>query len=189
MVVAAQCVPVVSSWVRQFILTCNNELAVQFRNGVCCLYPKTTKAHFQIAIAAPSPGKFVHQYLFKKLAYQLIKPPCPAAPCGVTTACCPGDPVPTTVHATITGGGALDGVYAMVYDAGLSRWVSTTDLGSCAAGTFYLECATGPTWRIKCGAVFSTVTTVVCNPLSLTFGTVNLFLCAGASGGTIVVTV
>ena len=187
MVVAAQCVPVVSSWVGQFILTCDNELAVQFRNGVCCLYPKTTKSLFQVAISAPSPGKFVHQFLYKKQAYKLIKNPCPASPCGIATGCCPSDLVPTTVHATVTGGGALNGTYALVWDGVLMHWTSTTALGTCAASTFFLQCPGTNIWKIWTSGGPTNVTTAVCNPLSLTFG-VNLAPCGGPAGATITVT-
>ena len=52
MTLAAKCVPVSSSWVSLFILTCNNELAVQFHNGVCCLYPGTNANLYTVSPAA-----------------------------------------------------------------------------------------------------------------------------------------
>jgi hypothetical protein len=116
-------VPVVSRWVRQFILTDTCELAVQFKNhrgDVCCLYPGTNKRLFELAITWPSPGKFVHHFLYRKWPYKLIVPPCTGVgalgPAGrVFTACgC----LPPTVHASIQG---VPGSVVLTYD-GVGTW-------------------------------------------------------------------
>ena len=194
MVVAAKCVPVTSSWVSQFVLTCNNELAVQFRNGVCCLYPMTNAALFQIAICWPSPGKFVHQFLYKKLPYILIKPPCPAQPCGgITTACCPADPVPTALHATFTGAGGLDGTYALTYDSTISEPTWTTVNAFTCTGLpspLIFACKTfGSAWLATIGSHgYSPSAGSTCSPFVQRFTGVDLTACGGPTGATITVT-
>jgi hypothetical protein len=88
-----------SSWVHAFILTCDDRLAVWFKRGhrryhgrrlggvpgVCCLYPRSNQALYNLAIVWGSPGKFVWRFLYKKMGYQLVKPPLtPCAGCGTT---------------------------------------------------------------------------------------------------------
>ena len=197
MVVAAKCVPVRSSWVGQFILTCDDELAVQFRNGVCCLYPGTNAALFRIAISWPSPGKFVHLFLYKRLPYRLIKPPCPAQPCGgggtITTACCPTDPVPMALHATLTGAGALDGTYSLGYDPTNPdpTWLTGT-VFTCVGlqQPLVFSCAAfGATWIVTIGLhVYHTAAGSNCSPFVQRFTGVDLIACGGPTGATITVT-
>src|SRR5207249_1251669 len=99
----AQCVPVISSWVRYVILTAGGELAVQFydkkhkRPDVTCLYPGTTASWFMLMLAAPSKGKWVHAWLYKKRPYLIVRPPCGDGGL-VPVPCCPGG-LPATVHA------------------------------------------------------------------------------------------
>jgi hypothetical protein len=102
----------VHSWVYQLILTCDNQFAITFNRyhrgvprpglpGVTCLYPGVPgEEYFNIALAYGEPGKFVHDYLYKKQPYQIIASPCPASPCGVVTSCSP-DPVSTSLVATL----------------------------------------------------------------------------------------
>jgi hypothetical protein len=191
MVIAAQCVPVNSSWVHQFVLTCDNELAVQFENGVCCLYPGTTKPLFELALVWGSPGKFVHAFLYKKIAYRLIKPPCPAQDCaGVMTGCCPA-PIPTTLHATVTGGGACDGSYALVYDSGFGKWVYQGGFGIlCIAGqdNIALGCTGAGAWQLGTPGGIVTQPGFSCTPFLITFTPFDLRICGGANGATITVT-
>ena len=131
-----RCVPVRSRWVYQFVLTAGCELAVWFKNGVCCLYPHTTQAWFLRAIAAPRPGHYVHQFLYKKMPYRIIRPPCPAAGGGIPVACCT-DPVPGTLHLTANLG---LGTLALTYD-GSRYWTSSSGALSCGASAqFRLEC-------------------------------------------------
>jgi hypothetical protein len=185
-----QCVPVRSRWVRQFILTANCELAVWFKNGVCCLYPHTTAAWFKRAIAAPSPGRYIWQYLYKKMPYRLIRPPCPpSGGGGITTTCCPAAALPQTLHATVAGGGGVAGSYAMVYAGG--PWAYTGALGSCSASpaTLVFAC-TAASWTLQVSGnptVYSPSSTV-CSPLQVTFNDVNLTSCGGGAGAVLTVT-
>jgi hypothetical protein len=55
---------------------------------------------WEAAIVWGSAGKFVHQFLYKKLPYTLIKPPCPAVGCGQQTNLCP-EPIPNILHFTV----------------------------------------------------------------------------------------
>jgi hypothetical protein len=105
-----------SIWVHSFILMCDNSMAVWFNHeshripgtkirlpgppGVCCWYPQATKGMWEAAIVWGSAGKFVHQFLYKKLPYTLIKPPCPAVGCGQQTNLCP-EPIPNILHFTV----------------------------------------------------------------------------------------
>ena len=190
MPLAAKCVPVASSWVQQFVLTCDDKLAVQFENGVCCLYPASNKALFDIAITWPSPGKFVHAFLYKKLAYTLIKPPCPATPCpggAVQTGCCPNT-IPATLYATIAGGGAgIDGSYAIAYDAAFASWKNTAPIGTCPTGTLAFTC-TGGFWDLSIGGGGYTSTSAFCAAFQVTFTGVDLTLCGGSASATVTVT-
>jgi hypothetical protein len=115
-ITARQCFFPHSSWVYAFILTCDNLLAVWFKRGrrrrrhhvrtggvpgVCCLYPTSNKALYDLAVSGPSAGRFVHRFLYKKLPYQLVQPPpLPCAGCG---GCCPDVTLPGTLHVTFTG--------------------------------------------------------------------------------------
>src|SRR4051812_48360272 len=101
-ITAKKCVPVQSSWVAMFILTCDGKLAVWFKDGACCYYPASSEALFDLALTWASPGKFVRAWLYKKLAYQLIKPPCPAAGCGHPCNACPETPPNNTLPDTLT---------------------------------------------------------------------------------------
>jgi hypothetical protein len=151
---AQRCVRVVSSWVLQFILTCDDgtgqHLAVQFLRkvrrvhgvtvggvpGVTCLYPGTTRRHFDLALVWGGPGRFVHRFLYKKMPYTLIKCPCPAAGCTVTTNCCSAA-LPTTLHATITDPNsdcpcaAAGASITLVYNPATHKWTGTGPFGTC----------------------------------------------------------
>src|SRR5579872_2658460 len=126
-ITAERCVLVSSPWVHAFILTCDGKLAVWFKRrvrgrrvpGVCCLYPDTDRSYFDLAITWAGPGKFVHQFLYKRLAYRVIKPPCPAVGCSVTVSCCPAA-LPATLHAS---GSGLGGSLALRWD-GSQYWQS-----------------------------------------------------------------
>jgi hypothetical protein len=191
MVIASQCVPVASSWVRQFILTCDNQLAVEFLNGVCCLYPSSSRALFEVAITWASPGKFVHAFLYKRLAYRLIKSPCPAQPCGgggtfIQTACC-ANTISSALHATITGGGASNGSYPLTYDGTLfpPGWAGIIPGTTCG---IKFDCGLGSTWELGIAGPTYNPASVSCSPLNVVFGNVDLTLCGGTNNATVTVT-
>jgi hypothetical protein len=125
MAAARQCVAVSSSWIAMAILMCDDTLSVAFKNGVCCNYPRSTKAHFQQMIAAPSKGRWLWHNLYKILPYRLIRLPCPAAGCGIATSCC--GTLPTTLHAT---GDLGMGSVALVWD-GSQYWAASGISLSC----------------------------------------------------------
>jgi hypothetical protein len=105
----------ISSWVHAFILTCDNKLAVWFKKhvhhhhgiayggvpGVCCLYPGSDQSLFDLAITWYSPGHFVHQFLYRKMGYQIVQPPSPPFGCGTVTTVQSSDN-PATVGDSIT---------------------------------------------------------------------------------------
>ena len=194
-----QCVPVVSSWVRQFILTNNCNLAVWFRNGFCCVYPATTAAWFKQAIAAPRPGHFIHPYLYKKMAYRPIRPPCPPSG-GVTVTCCPNS-LPTTLHATFGGFSGplacLNGLtVTLTWAAAASNWSGSYVACSSLSTALELGCFSTH-WTIQASgdcavAQAGPPTAASCSPLSVTFPVTGTSTCPSNSGnsgsGTITVT-
>jgi hypothetical protein len=147
-ITAARCVLVSSHWVHAFILTCDNKLAVWFKRrvrggrvpGVCCYYPGSNRNFFNLAITWGSPGKFVRRFLYRRLGYQIINPPCPAAGCGVTTACC-GNALPATLHAACNLGA---GTVALLYD-GTQYWKGTASPSCGDAVRLRLSCVAGST--------------------------------------------
>ncbi len=172
------CVPVASRWVNQFILTCDNELAITFKkHNVCCLYPGTTRALFDLAITWGRPGNFVWRFLYKKRPYRLIKSPCPPGDCGsgaggtISVMCC-ADLLPATLHATFSG--FLSGTVALNWN-GTDAWTATAVLCGTNSSTLRLAC-TGLGWNLSvnsstggCGAEPNGPTSHNCSPLSLSF--------------------
>jgi hypothetical protein len=183
-ITADRCVLVESPWVHAFILTCDGKLAVWFKRrvrggrrvpGVCCYYPNTNRNFFNLAISWGRPGKFVHRFLYRRLAYQVIKPPCPAVGC-VATACCANN-LPATLHASNADFGSV----ALTWD-GSAYWASgvftyggqdTKLRFSCPAGS--TDC-TGLELEIACAGsglnVFSSLSQAAgctCSPLSATY--------------------
>jgi hypothetical protein len=75
-----QCRDVQSSWVSQLILT-GQELAVTYykknKPNVTCLYPGTSPSWFLLGCTAPSKGRFVHAFLYRRRPYRIIEDPCP----------------------------------------------------------------------------------------------------------------
>ena len=176
-----QCVPVRSHWVRQFILTSRCTLAVWFKNGICVEYPGTSQPWFSQASAAPSPGHYIHQFLYKKMPYRIIRPPCPPS---AQTTCCP-NAFPLTLHATLAddvGTPCASGTIALTYDAGSQKWTGSGSFGSCGhpiSLSFY--CPPGNTqctqllldvhWPDGCGLDQAGMipSTCVCNPLTVQY--------------------
>ncbi len=183
-VIADRCVPVASSWVYQFILTCDGELAVQFKQhvrtyrgrryggvpGVTCLYPGTDQRLFDVAILHPSPGRFVHRFLYRRRPYQLIQCPCPAAGCG------PGGYGPllwaTANHPALPGSISLEWDGSLWYGQFVPPYGSLELRLSLAGGQFTLELA-------GCATATLSPVTFVPTPLYLEFGPVDISVCAG----------
>ncbi len=181
---ARYCTPVRSRWVRMFILMCDGTLSVLFKNGVCCNYPGTGAGWYREAVAAASPGRFVRRRLYKKMAYRIIRTPCPPAGCGQQTTCCP-NPIPDTVHATF--GGALTGTYALTYDAGQTAWVGGGPVGG---GTLRLLLGcTGPNCNafhldVLCnGSPAGSLSTGLCSCSPLSLGMNGFITSTCATGG------
>jgi hypothetical protein len=208
-ITAARCVLVSSRWVHAFILTCDDKLAVWFKRrvrggrgrgpGVCCYYPGSNRNFFNLAITWGDPGKFVHRFLYRRLGYRIINPPCPAAGCGVTTACCPAA-LPTTLHAACNLGA---GTVALTYD-GSKYWAGTAHPSCGDTVLLRLHCPAGSTdctglvMESSCngGSTWSPVLQLLeppcsCSPLSVSFGTTLSALsgCTGCGGQSLTATV
>jgi hypothetical protein len=209
-VTAKYCVPAYSpsGWVFNWILTCDNELAVTFhsrRHGnVCCLYPGTTEQWFDLAISWPLPGKFVHKFLYKKMPYRLIASPCPPTECNVQTKCCTNT-LPATLHATLTNLNncqCASGTVTLTWNEAAGAWTGYGLLGTCgepislafschgtSASGFQLQvvvnsppCQIGP-------VTLSPVGTPTCNPLNVQFHVAASPNCGCGSAGFFTVTV
>jgi hypothetical protein len=210
---AQQCVSVASHWVRYFILTCDLKLAVQFYDGhhphhprvhhpkpdVCCYYPNTNVNYFNLAIAS-DPGRFVHAYLYKKLPYLRIKPPCPAVNCCTGTST--QYPTLSATLVNVAGCSCVAGTYSLPWDSSVSAWRNTAAFLVCGGKALNLTvtCSGNGVWQISgdcAGSSFYTntqATQVQAFPnFSLTFpeATVSAVCCSGGMGnpGTISVTV
>jgi hypothetical protein len=64
MVRALECTPVVSTWAREVILTEDETLAVEFKDGFCCEYAGTTRETYQQCVAWGSTGRFIHHFFY-----------------------------------------------------------------------------------------------------------------------------
>jgi hypothetical protein len=191
-----------SSWVYAFILTCDDKLAVWFKRGVhhrhhvatggvpgvCCLYPGSNAALYYLAVAWWSAGHFVHRFLYRIMAYQIVAPP--KAPCGddcppgVVVSCC-GNALPPALHVTFTG--AVTGSAVLTYNG--TAWACTAAL--CGGLTDLLLQCTGNAvtdWGLNGSPNFSggpnpclfaespATAGSTCSPLSL------IFNCTGSAG-------
>jgi len=156
---ARKCQPVVSSWVWQAILMCDDSLALQFKHGVhhhhkvpyggvpgvVCWYPGTPESYFDMICVWGEPGKFVHQLLYKKWPYQIIANPCPAQGCGgQSVGCCPGVSVPNDLWVTLSGVACLEGSYPLPYVADAGDWTGEAFL--CNRNTYFNLTCTGKNW-------------------------------------------
>lgn len=145
---ARRCVNVNSSWVAKIIQGCNNEYAVQFkgyggRPGPICYYFAAPAAFFNMHLAAPSKGKFVHQNLYRTQPYKIIADPCPAGNCKVINGCCPSG-IDRNVVAVLSDAGGfcacLDGVeVAMSYSDDDFQWRGSL-VAPCGSAEVILEC-------------------------------------------------
>jgi hypothetical protein len=199
---SVQCVPVISSWVRFLILTADGELAVQFydrrhkRPDVCCLYPGTTVMWFNSALVAPSKGKWVHQWLYKKWPYKIVRPPCTAA---IRCACCTNG-LSADLVATVSGvfGPAT---FPLAYDAAAANWTGSGPI--CTGHSVRLQLACPPTgssaldFRLVAQVdpptgAFETLApdpNAACDPLFLQFQNVTFGSLCNPAGGSYVYTI
>jgi hypothetical protein len=172
---AKYCTPVNSHWINMAILMCDGTLSVYFKDGACCNYPASNPSYYYRMVAAPSPGHYLWQALYRILPYRRIPLPCPAAGCGTVQTTCCANGLPTTLHATLNHGG---GSVPLVYD-GSQFWTAsgilldcgdTIDLrftcapggGTCGDFTFQFRCNGAPLWASMTIALGCS-----CNPLSL----------------------
>jgi hypothetical protein len=127
---------------------------------------------------------------------ELAQAACPPAPPPIETGCCPDDPVPQTLTATVTSGGAYDGTYALTYRSGVWSFILDDGaIGSCGAGgteaILVLQCNGSNQWEFYTDDfVFGpfSVTTEACDPFQLVFDNVNFSLCGLQTGATVTVT-
>ncbi len=64
-----------STWVSRFGYWVQNGqggLAIQFHDGATCWYPSLAFFWFGAMRQAASKGKFIHEYIYKKVGYQLV---------------------------------------------------------------------------------------------------------------------
>lgn len=112
---------------------------------------------------------------------------------GITTTCCPLDPVPTTVTATVTGGGLCNGSYPITYSSGTGNWSYSGIFGTChpaLSTSIVLNCSGSPAaWTLNTVAAITnyTPTSLVCNPLEIIFTNVDLTACGGTANATITI--
>jgi hypothetical protein len=208
-ITAARCVLVSSPWVHAFILTCDDKLAVWFKRrvrggrapGVCCYYPATNRNFFNLAITWGSPGKFVHRFLYKKLGYRIIAPPCPPAAggCPVQTSCCTNT-LPGALHAS---GNLGVGTVTLTYD-GSQYWAGQCSpncgdavklrfwcnggSADCSSLELDYSCDNGAHW-IPMGQ--QAVPPCSCSPLSISYSTTlsTVNFCSGCNGQNLNMTV
>jgi hypothetical protein len=179
---AKKCFFPVSRWVYALILTCDDRVAVWFKRrgvpGVCCLYPNSNPRLYDLAVVYFSAGKFVHQLLFRKMAYTIVQPPTlPCGGCSVLTDCCPSDPVSTSLFATFSNGTGdctcLNGLSVPItYDPHDQKW-KATHISACSVSNMSvtLHCASGVGWELTLGGCASDliVRTGTCSPFLLSY--------------------
>ncbi len=183
---AKRCYFPVSRWVHAFILTCDDKLAVWFKRrprralgvpGICCLYPQSDGRLYDLAVAWPSAGRFVHRFLYRLMAYVVVAPP--KSPCGtdcppgVVVTCC-DNALPATLHVTFTGAITGSAVLTAV-PGGPNQWEGTTSLCGETGLNVSLICEAG-TWALGVGSSLggcyvsqTAASSAVCSPLALTF--------------------
>ena len=184
---ADRCTPLQSHWLQTAIRMCDGSLAIWFKDGSCCHFPRTAGgAWYNRIVAAGSPGKWLHQNLYRILPYRRIRPPCPPAGCGVTTPCC-ANALPTTLHATTPAGS-----FPIAYD-GVSAWVGTGAMNAGHNITLTFQCSSSTMgcngfslsvhWPDGCQLDGSgALQTCTCSPLDVLFLISVGPLCGGTGG-------
>ncbi len=109
---ARRCFPAISpgDWVHQVFLTCDNQIAVQFKRGmrvhrikgsgpgafvgaggvpsVCCLYPATKGKQavdlYDLGLVYPFAGEWVRRFLYDVHPYTLVAPPANCGNCNTS---------------------------------------------------------------------------------------------------------
>ena len=127
---------------------------------------------------------------------ELAQAACPPAPPPIETGCCPANPVPQSLTATVTSGGAYDGTYALTYRSGVWSFILDDGaIGSCGAGgteaILVLQCNGSNQWEFYTDDfVFGPFapTSDACDPFSVVFDNVNFSLCGLQTGATVTVT-
>ena len=118
---------------------------------------------------------------------------------GITTTCCPANPTPQVLHATVTGGGGCNGSYEMDYDGSLGEWSTSATIGTCVAnpgaGTLVLSCPPSNAWQLATNepglapALYAPSSVSCASPFQLVFSNVDLTGCGGTASATVSVTV
>jgi hypothetical protein len=198
MACTVECVPVVSRWINQLILTADCKLAVEFTNGFLCKYPALGQNWFNWILVAPSKGRFHRQFIYKRFPYKAIRSPCPAV--GIGTPCCANN-FPTTLYATLqnsVGAPCATGTIALTYDAATQKWLGTAPFGTCGH-TVQLSFSCGISnflylsvhWQDACTIDANPILPgYTCGPLTATFTAISVpASCGGSPGATAQITV
>ena len=99
---------------------------------------------------------------------------------GVATNCCTGVLVPVWLYAHVSSGGAMNGVYTLVFDPNTNAWVSAA---ICGSSSFRLLCA-APKWTLSgWTATIFTSASSSCSPFQIQFNNVDLSTCTGGTAG------
>lgn len=64
-----------STWVSRFgywVQNMQGGLAIEFHDGATCWYPSLGYRWYAAMQGAPSKGRFIHEYIYKKVGYQLV---------------------------------------------------------------------------------------------------------------------
>jgi hypothetical protein len=154
--------------------------------GLCCLFPGTGPAHYQLACAWRSPGQFVHGFLYRKFGCRPVAPPrVPCGPCpgqggsgSIGSPYCPNG-LPATMHITFTG--AASGSVALTYNPVLGAWTGATVLCGGDSSQIVLSCLAvvggGYGWFLSlvaasrgCAVVGAVAaSSAVCSPFNVVF--------------------
>jgi hypothetical protein len=142
------------------------------QSTVTCTYTCTdSDAHTVTATYTPAAG----QGLLATECGTTIQ--CPSQ--GITTACCPSNPIPTRLFFTWTCSAITQpGIPVSIeldYDSSSQSWISTCIPDSTSVGEYWLftlDCTSGglgTAWQFSAGGLGVTAGSVTCSPISLSF--------------------